>query len=58
MSSSAFALRLATEPVVDLTLEQIARDGARRYLQQAIENEVADYIEAHQHHVDGSGHRL
>ena len=65
MSSSAFALqkakpllRLATEPVVNLTIEQIAREGARRALQKAIDDEVADYIEAHQHHVDESNHRL
>ena len=59
MSSSAFALRLATEPVVRVTLEQIAREGARRALQKAIEDEVADYVEAHRHHVDESnGHRL
>ena len=47
MSSSTFALRLATEPVVEFTLEQVAREGARRALQKAIEDEVADYIEAH-----------
>jgi transposase-like protein len=58
MSSSAFALRLATEPVVCLTLDQIAREGARRALQKAIEDEVADYVEAHKHHVDESNHRL
>jgi len=58
MSSSAFALRLATEPVVCLTLEQIARQGARRALHRAIEQEVAEYVEAHKHHVDGSNHRL
>ena len=60
MSSSAFALRLATatEPVVCLTLEQIAREGARRALQKAIEDEVADYVEAHKHCVDESNHRL
>lgn len=58
MSSSTFALRLATEPVVFRTLEEIARDGARRALQKAIEEEVADYIEAHRHHVDESNHRL
>jgi putative transposase len=58
MSSSAFALRLATEPVVCHTLEQIARQGARRALQKAIEDEVAAYVEAHRHHVDESNHRL
>ena len=58
MSSSTFALRLATEPVVFASLEQIAREGARRALQKAIEDEVAQYIEAHRHHVDESNHRL
>jgi len=58
MSSSTFALRLATEPVVDFSLEQLARAGARRALQKAIEDEVASYIEAHKQHVDESKHRL
>jgi transposase-like protein len=58
MSSSTFALRLATDPVVDFTLEQVAREGARRYLQKAIEQEVADYINANAHHLDDAGHRL
>jgi transposase-like protein len=58
MSSSPFPLRLATEPVVSLTLEQIAREGARRALQKAIEDEVAEYVQGHQHHVDESNHRL
>lgn len=58
MSSSTFALRLATEPVVEFTLEQIAREGARRALQKAIEDEVADYIEAHKDQFDRSNHRL
>src|SRR6266496_4185069 len=58
MSSSSFPLRLATEPVVDCTLEQIARDGARRALQKAIEAEVAEYVGAHEQHLDEAGHRL
>jgi transposase-like protein len=58
MSSSEFNLRLATEPVVYATLEQIARDGARRALQQAIEDEVAQYINAHREHLDDAGRRL
>jgi putative transposase len=58
MSSSSLSLRLATEPVVGLTLEQIAREGARRALQKAIEDEVAEYVEAHKHCVDESNHRL
>ena len=58
MSSSAVALRLATEPVVCSTLEQIAREGARRALQKAIEDEVADYLTTHCQCLDGAGHRL
>ncbi len=58
MSSSAFSLRLATEPVVRVTLEQIAREGARRALQQAIEDEVAEYVDDHRGRVDDAGHRL
>ncbi len=58
MSSSDFALRLATEPVVFATLEQIARDGARRALQKAIEDEVAEYVNAAGHERDAAGHRL
>jgi putative transposase len=58
MSSSPFALRLATEPVVSLSLEQIARDGARRALQKAIEDEVAQYLEDHGDQIDQAGHRL
>jgi transposase-like protein len=58
MSSSTFALRMATDSVVDFTLEQVAREGARRYLQQAIEDEVEQYIQANQHHLDESNRRL
>lgn len=58
MSSSEFTLRLATEPVVHATLEQIAREGARRALQKAIEDEVAQYVDAHREHLDDTGRRL
>jgi putative transposase len=58
MSSSPFTLRLATEPVVCLTLEQVAREGARRALQKAIEDEVTEYLEDHRDHLDDAGHRL
>lgn len=54
MSSSSFALHLATVSVLD----DIARQGARQMLQQAIEREVAEYIEQHRHHLDEQGHRL
>jgi len=58
MSSCTFALRLATEPVVGVTVEQIAREAARRALQKAIEEEVAEYIDARKNHVDQTNHRL
>jgi putative transposase len=58
MSSSAVTLRLATEPVVCATLEQIAREGARRALQKAIEDEVADYLNAHRQCLDDGGRRM
>jgi putative transposase len=58
MSSSSFPLRLATDSAVCLTIEQIAREGARRFLQKAIEDEVADYINANAHHVDEQNRRL
>ena len=55
MSSSTFPLRLATEQAVVLTVEQIAREGARRFLQKAIEDEVADYINVNARHLDEAG---
>jgi hypothetical protein len=58
MSSSSFQLHLATTPVVSATLEQIAREGARRYLQKAIEDEVAAYVDVHRDALDAAGHRL
>lgn len=54
MSSSSFALHLATEQ----TLDQIAREGARRMLQQALEQEVEQYLQQHRHELDAQGHRL
>jgi putative transposase len=39
-------------------LEEIAREGARRLLIDAMEMEVADYIEEHKEKRDGEGRRL
>ena len=39
-------------------LEVILAEGARKMLQQAIENEVSEYIQAHAHEQDRQGHRL
>ena len=38
-------------------VEEVLREGARRMLQSAIENEVAEYIEAHEHIRNKNGHR-
>lgn len=39
-------------------LEDILREGARKMLQAAIENEVAEYLEKHEELRDDQGHRL
>jgi transposase-like protein len=58
MKVSLSPLRLATEPVALLSLEEIAREGARRALQKAIEDEVAAYVGTHQDALDSGGRRL
>ena len=52
--TSDLQLAIATTPVLD----QLLREGARRMLQHAIEREVADYLEAHDHARDERGRRL
>lgn len=44
------------KPIDPLT--ELCREGARKMLQSAIEQEVSDYIERHQDQVDDLGHRL
>ena len=39
-------------------LEEIAREGARKMLQQALEHEIAEYLEAHQDLRDESGKQV
>jgi transposase-like protein len=39
-------------------LEELLSEGARRLLEQAIDNEVADYIAAHVQEKDDAGHRM
>lgn len=52
----------ATADVVSIQqrspLDEALREGARKMLLQAIETEVADYVEAHQKQVDEEGRRL
>jgi len=57
-------MRESTKPIVSLpaaasqdVLTGILREGAQRMLAQAVEAEVAEWIEAHQHLQDGQGHR-
>src|SRR5229473_7042796 len=40
------------------TLDELAREGARRMLVKALEVEVAEYVEAHREERDGAGHAL
>ncbi|HEX9639696.1 MAG TPA: IS256 family transposase [Candidatus Krumholzibacteria bacterium] len=40
------------------TLDELAREGARRMLVKALEMEVAQYVEAHADERDDEGHRL
>ena len=39
-------------------LDEICRNGARRMLEVALEEEVAEYVDQHAGELDGSGHRL
>lgn len=46
------------EAVGLLTLDELAREGARRMLVKALEMEVAQYLDAHADERDDEGHRL
>jgi len=43
---------------VAITLDGLAREGARRMLETALEAEVSTYIERHRHELGPDGHRL
>lgn len=56
-------LKLVTPKGVDrkdfeLSLDEIAREGARRMLVQALNLEVDEYIKQHENEVDDNGHRM
>lgn len=55
-STEKTASRVAEESKT--ALEQLLLEGARRMLQQAIENEVAEYLERHQNERDDNGRRM
>jgi len=42
----------------ELSLDEIAREGARRLLQHALQLEVEDYIHRHSDELDDKGHRM
>jgi putative transposase len=44
-------------PDLSTSLEDILREGARKLLQQAIENEVIDFLERHAHKKDENNKR-
>jgi putative transposase len=58
MQATTQTLRLATEPAVKSTIDDLVRKGAREMLQQAIEEEVAEYVERHKDVVDQAGQRM
>ena len=45
-------------PDISTSLEDILREGARKLLQQAIENEVIDFLERHAHKKDENDKRI
>jgi putative transposase len=57
MSQSTTEIRIVPLPTGQDVLTDLLRDGARRMLAQAVEAEVAAYVAAHDHLVDGAGRR-
>jgi putative transposase len=57
MSQSTTEIRIAPLPTGQDVLTDLLRDGARRMLAQAVEAEVAAWIDAHDHLKDADGHR-
>src|SRR3954449_10237652 len=55
MSQSTAEIRIVPLPKGQDVLTEILRDGARRMLSQAVEAEVAAWIDAHDHLVDDRG---
>ena len=51
-------VKLLTGNETTINLDDIARQGAKRMLEQALEQEVLDFIELNKSEVDDNGHRL
>jgi putative transposase len=56
--SKTITLPIASKQEFRLTLDEIAREGARRMLMHAMDIEVDEYVSTHTAHVDEQGHRL
>ena len=57
MVQSTTEIRIVPLPTGQDVLTDLLRDGARRMLAQAVEAEVAAWIDAHDHLKDAAGHR-
>src|SRR5436309_15501349 len=57
MVQSTTEIRIVPLPTGQDVLTDLLRDGARRMLAQAVEAEVAAWIDAHDHLVDDQGRR-
>ena len=57
MSESTTDIRIVPLPTGQDVLTEVLRDGARRMLAQAVEAEVAAWIDAHAHLRDAAGRR-
>ena len=57
MSQSTTEIRIVPLPTGQDVLTDLLRDGARRMLAQAVEAEVAAWIESHAHLKDEAGRR-
>jgi putative transposase len=55
MSDNTTDIEFKKDPEIWSLMEKILRDGARKMLQQALENEVAEYLEKHSDSRDENG---
>ena len=55
MSNTTTEIALKKDPETWSLMEKILRDGARKMLQQALENEVAEFLEKHSNSRDENG---
>jgi putative transposase len=54
----AAMVKLLTDKDANINLDEIARQGAKRMLEQALEQEVQEFIENNKEQIDENGHRL